>query len=91
MSGLGIAAVLLVGAWVLDQKVIHDGMVMRNVTLDGDAVGGFGPADLDARLAAIADDVADDVLTVDLPERVITATNASARREPPTWPPPGRR
>ncbi len=78
VAGISIAGVLVVGAWVLDQKVIHEGMVMRNVTLDGEAVGGLGPADLDARLAAIAEDVADDVLTVDLPERVITATNATA-------------
>jgi vancomycin resistance protein YoaR len=78
VAGISIAGVLVVGAWVVDQKVIHEGMVMRNVTLDGEAVGGLGPADLDARLAAIAEDVADDVLTVDLPERVITATNATA-------------
>jgi vancomycin resistance protein YoaR len=78
VAGIGIAGVLVVGAWVLDQKVIHEGMVMRNVTLDGEPVGGLGPADLDDRLATIADDVADDVLTVDLPERVITATNDTA-------------
>ena len=78
VSGLGIAAVLLVGAWVLDEKVIHDGMVLRNVTLAGDPVGGFGPGDLERRLAVLADDVADDTLTIDLPERVITATNAGA-------------
>ena len=78
VAGISIAGVLVVGAWVVDQKVIHEGMVMRNITLDGEAVGGLGPADLDARLAAIAEDVADDDLTVDLPERVITATNATA-------------
>jgi vancomycin resistance protein YoaR len=78
VAGIGIAGVLVVGAWVLDQRVIHDGMVMRNVTLDGEAVGGLDPADLDARLAAIAADVSDDLLTVDLPERVITAANATA-------------
>ena len=45
VAGIGIAGVLVVGAWVLDQKVIHEGMVMRNVTLDGEAVGGLGPDD----------------------------------------------
>ncbi|MDQ3783122.1 MAG: hypothetical protein M3349_09335, partial [Actinomycetota bacterium] len=75
-AGLGIVAVVVVGAWILDEKVIHDGLVSRNVTLAGAAVGGFGPADLEARLAAMAADVADDTLTIDLPQRVIQAANA---------------
>lgn len=78
VAGIAAVCLLLVGAWAIDQKVLNDDGVMRNVLLDGDPVGQFSAADLDARLEAIAGDVANDVLTVDLPERVITATNATA-------------
>ena len=77
VSVVGILVVLVIGAWILDSRVVHEGMVLRNVALLGDPVGGLGPADLDARLTAMADDVADDTLTIDLPDQVIVTTNAT--------------
>ena len=74
---LGLA-VLVVLAWVIDDKVAHAETVARNVVLDGEAIGGLGGAALSAAVAELATDVADDILTVDTPDIIIEARNDAA-------------
>lgn len=70
-----IAAV--VGAWLVDDAIVHDGQVVRNVEIEGRAIGGLGPADLDERLEALGGDVAAATFTLAAPDRSLTAPNAA--------------
>ncbi len=51
---LGGLLVLFVGAWAVD-TALHSGQVVRNVELDGQAVGGMTETELRAAVAATAD------------------------------------
>ena len=48
-----VLAAALIGAWVMDRNS-HEGEVARNVVLDGEAVGGFDDAEVEATVASLS-------------------------------------
>jgi vancomycin resistance protein YoaR len=60
-------------AWVVDARV-HADQVPRNVVLNGRAVGGFGQGDLEAAVAAIAEDYGDTQVLIRSDDRELETT-----------------
>ncbi len=64
---------LVIGGWALDTTV-HAGQTMRNVELEGHAVGGLADAELFDALAQVDEDLADAVVTVKTPAGDLEST-----------------
>jgi vancomycin resistance protein YoaR len=69
---LGIL-VLLVAAWAVD-SVVQSGQVQRNVTLDGQDVGGMGRSSLTGVVTEVADEYAATPVTVKTPNGTLDTT-----------------
>ncbi len=73
---LGVAAIG--AAFLIDERLVHDDAVPRNVTLAGFDIGGMRQSELAALLDVIAHDVATSPVEVAVPPRTFSTTNRAA-------------
>jgi len=75
-SAAGVV-VAVVGAWLVDDAIVHDGQVLRNVEIAGRPIGGLDGDDLSSVLADLGDTVAATDFTLATSDRRLVATNAT--------------
>ena len=79
LVGLVVLAALAIAAtWYVDERLIHDKAVPRNVVVGGFAVGGLDNGDFETALGVLAADVAGAPLQVVVAPRTFQTTNAQA-------------
>lgn len=72
VAGL-LAAV--VAAWLIDDAIVHDGQVVRNVEIAGRPIGGLGEGDLAAALDDLGGRVGETDFTLAAPDRSLVEPN----------------